>query len=123
MHHFNIKGNFGFPFFFIPSMKLFIVYKYFQARWLVSLVLAYMVFSILLNAFTAIDICIPCLWKSVFGFSCPGCGLTRAAISLIQLDFYRALAYNPLIFIVLPASVTYFVRDFYRYVTKYNRIN
>ena len=41
---------------------------------------------------------ITCVFQSVFGIPCPGCGMTRAAKCLLQLDFAGAWAYNPLIF-------------------------
>ena len=41
-------------------------------------------------------ISIPCLLRKFTGFLCPGCGNTRAAISLLKLDFSCAFTYNPL---------------------------
>ena len=37
---------------------------------------------------------IPCLFKTVFHIECPGCGITRAYISLLSLDIRQAFAYN-----------------------------
>lgn len=37
---------------------------------------------------------IPCLFKALLGIECPGCGMTRAYISLFRLDFRQAFAYN-----------------------------
>ena len=42
----------------------------------------------------------PCIIYHVVGLPCPACGLTRAFISLAQLEFMEAFAYNPLFFIV-----------------------
>ena len=39
---------------------------------------------------------IPCLFKKVFKIPCPGCGMTRAYISLLHLDFKKAFEYNPM---------------------------
>lgn len=33
------------------------------------------------------------------GLPCPGCGMTRAAISVLTLDFHSAFVYNPNIFL------------------------
>jgi len=44
----------------------------------------------------ACGIGIPCLFRTVTGFLCPGCGNSRAAISLLKLDIPAALEYNPL---------------------------
>ena len=43
----------------------------------------------------------------VVGLPCPGCGLTRAAISLAFLDFSSALHFNPMIFFALPLGGAY----------------
>lgn len=39
---------------------------------------------------------IPCLFYRVTGWQCPGCGNSRAALALLQLDPVAALGYNPL---------------------------
>jgi hypothetical protein len=36
-----------------------------------------------------------CMSRRMFGFSCPGCGLTRSFISLAQGDLAAAWAFNP----------------------------
>ncbi len=41
---------------------------------------------------------IPCIVRRVTGFSCPGCGNSRALIALLHLDFLGAVKYNLLIF-------------------------
>lgn len=35
-----------------------------------------------------------CLFKTLFGISCPGCGLTRSFRAIFDLDFYSATLYN-----------------------------
>ena len=39
---------------------------------------------------------LPCLLQKYTGLLCPGCGNSRAAISLLKFDFMGAFAYNPL---------------------------
>lgn len=39
---------------------------------------------------------ITCPIKFVTGVSCPGCGMTRAWLSVLRLDFAAALHYHPL---------------------------
>lgn len=41
---------------------------------------------------------ITCVFQALSGIPCPGCGMTRAAKSLMRLDFASAWGYNPLIF-------------------------
>jgi hypothetical protein len=46
-----------------------------------------------------------CLIKNIFGIECYGCGITRAIISGVQLDFNKAIEYNKLVIIVLPLFI------------------
>lgn len=47
-------------------------------------------------------IVIPCFFRKITGFYCPGCGVTRMLYSLVKLNFYQAFRYNPLIFLAMP---------------------
>lgn len=57
------------------------------------------------------NIGIPCVFHQLTGFYCPGCGITRVVLSLLRLDFVQAFRYNPLLLILLPLSVMYFVTN------------
>jgi hypothetical protein len=48
---------------------------------------------------------ITCPIRYVFGVSCPGCGMTRACISALRLDFTAAFAYHPLWVLMVPTAV------------------
>ena len=37
---------------------------------------------------------LPCIWRYLTGFPCPGCGITRALFAALHLDFRLALSYN-----------------------------
>ena len=39
-----------------------------------------------------------CLFKRVFSIPCVTCGMTRAVISVLKLDFRSAFQYHPLVF-------------------------
>lgn len=80
----------------------------------------YIVFSSTFFIITGIDICIPCLFKSSFGFNCPGCGLTTAFISLLKLDFKNAFDCNGLIFVIVPFAFYYLSKDFVKHKRKFN---
>ncbi len=41
---------------------------------------------------------ITCVFLKIFGIPCPGCGMTRAALALIRMDFYSAVKHNFLVF-------------------------
>ena len=45
---------------------------------------------------------IPCFIREALGVSCPGCGMSRAALAVLRVDLLAALAYHPLIFIMAP---------------------
>ena len=96
------------------------VTKYIAINKIVVIVGTYFIFSTILKATSGIDVCIPCLWKTIFGFHCPGCGLTTSLISLMKLDFRGAFESNWIIFIVMPLGVYYFTNDFIRFKRKYN---
>jgi len=52
-----------------------------------------------------------CLVKNLFGVECYGCGITKAIIACVQLDFTRAFNYNKLIVIVMPLIVYLSVKE------------
>ena len=53
---------------------------------------------------------IPCMFKSIFGISCPGCGMTRAINEIIHLRFINAFKFNILsIPLVIIGSFSFFV--------------
>lgn len=62
---------------------------------------AYCVISYLFN--------IPCPIKTITGISCPGCGMSRACISLLKLDIQSAAHYHPLVFGILPIGACFIV--------------
>ena len=52
-----------------------------------------------------------CLFKNLFDIECYGCGITKAVIASIQLDFVRAFNYNKLIIIVMPLMIYLWVKE------------
>lgn len=45
---------------------------------------------------------LPCLFREVTGYLCPGCGATRMFLSIFRLDFVAAFRYNAMLLISLP---------------------
>ena len=86
----------------------------------IPIVCSYLLFSALLKSTTGIDICIPCIWQSIFDLHCPGCGLTTAFISIIEFDFKNAFETNWLIFIIFPLVIFYLIHDYVKFRNKYN---
>lgn len=54
---------------------------------------------------------IDCPIKKITGLYCPGCGITRMLLSILQLDVYQAFRYNPLLFICLPFFVFFIIES------------
>lgn len=63
------------------------------------------IFLLILCGFTLFGI--GCPVNLLFGLYCPGCGITRMIISIINLDFYQAFRYNSLAFIYLCGYLLY----------------
>ena len=49
-----------------------------------------------------------CPIRLLFGVSCPGCGMTRAAVSIAKLDFCAAIHYHPAVF-TIPVFALFFL--------------
>lgn len=45
---------------------------------------------------------IPCIFRKITGWLCPGCGITKLILGLLRLDFKYAYNANPFIFITIP---------------------
>ncbi len=53
---------------------------------------------------------LPCIFNKITGFYCPGCGMTRAVNSCFKFNFYQALRFNALLFIMpIMLGIYYFV--------------
>ena len=52
---------------------------------------------------------IPCIFHTLTGFYCPGCGITRMFLSLISFDFYQAFRFNPVVFLLVLITPFYFL--------------
>jgi hypothetical protein len=77
--------------------------KVFPWRWLLrwSLILCLLVPVLLF----AQRVGITCPIKYLTGISCPGCGMTRACVSALRLDFAAAFFYHPLWVMLPPIAV------------------
>ncbi|MBQ3583692.1 MAG: DUF2752 domain-containing protein [Lachnospiraceae bacterium] len=59
---------------------------------------------------------IPCMFRLVTGYQCPGCGISRMCMALMKLDFKAAYQYNPLLFLISPVLIIVFAYQIYRYI-------
>ena len=51
-----------------------------------------------------------CIFKDLFGIRCPGCGLTRSFISILNFDFISAIKYN---FLGIPIFISFMLICFF----------
>lgn len=72
----------------------------------ISLLILLITYLYLGNKF---HIYLDCPIKKTIGLYCPGCGITRMLLSILQLDFYQAFRYNPLLFICLPFFIFFLI--------------
>jgi len=80
-----------------------------------TVVLTLLVLFYLLVWLPLTHIGIPCPVLAVTGFYCPGCGMTRAAISLLHLDIYQSFRYNALLFFIPPLYGIYHLANKYKW--------
>ena len=65
-------------------------------------------YAVFVGIMVAADI--PCLIRHFTGVICPGCGMSRAWLSLLQLDLRSALEYHPMFWSV-PVFLLYIFYD------------
>ncbi|MEC4113182.1 DUF2752 domain-containing protein [Myroides pelagicus] len=97
--------------------------NYTKHNFIIALIGFYFIFSVIVRAMTGINICMPCLWKTLFRVECPGCGLTTAFEHLIQLELHKAISSNWLILIIVPFGLLYIIKDFIAFKKKNKALN
>ena len=98
-----------------------ILWSYIKSLRFLSLLIRYLILSVLLNVFFKTDIMIPCIYSKVTGTECLGCGMNRAAVEVCQLNIKKAWEYNSLFFVFVPLMLSFFTIDYLRF--KKNKIN
>lgn len=55
-----------------------------------------------------------CIYKNITGNDCYGCGITRAILSVLHLQFANAFHYNKLVIIVFPLLFYIYLKSIYK---------
>ena len=80
-----------------------------------TILIALLILVIVYSKFS-FDAGVICPVKEIFGWECPGCGGTRMAVAMLNLDFYQAFRYNPFMFITLPAIGIIYVTQTIKFI-------
>lgn len=59
-----------------------------------------------------------CLIKNLLGKECWNCGMTRAFLSILHLDFNGAYEFNNKVLIVFPLTIGIYLYSWYKYIFK-----
>ena len=59
-----------------------------------------------------------CIFKRITGNDCWNCGMTRAFLSILHLDFKAALQYNFNVIIVFPLTIGIYLYSWFKYIFK-----
>ena len=59
---------------------------------------------------------LPCIFRLLTGFQCPGCGVTRMCVALLQLDLNAAYKAHPMLLVQLPFLILIAVRNIIAYI-------
>ena len=65
---------------------------------------------------------IPCVFKLLTGFKCPGCGITHMLVALFHCDFSAAFYSNEMLFVALPFAAAFYIADEICYIKNGKRI-
>ena len=63
-----------------------------------------------------------CIYKAITGKPCFNCGMTRAFLSILHLDFQDAYEYNKNVIIVFPFTVIVYLYSWYKYINKNKKL-
>ena len=69
---------------------------------------------------------IPCPFRTLTGYLCPGCGISHYFVHMAHLEFGEAFHDNQYVFFFVPIAIPYWVFRTYRYIktgdSKYSKI-
>lgn len=63
-----------------------------------------------------------CVYKAITGKPCYNCGMTRAFLSILHLNFHDAIEYNKNVVVVFPLTVIIYLFSWYKYINKNKKL-
>ena len=82
---------------------------------IVNVILLIILYNIPIKSDTSFNLC---LHKAITGKECWNCGMTRAFLSILHLDFKGAIQYNNKCIIVFPLIVCIYIHWWYKIIFK-----
>jgi hypothetical protein len=61
-------------------------------------------------------IMIPCVFRKVTGYRCPGCGITGSIMAVLEGHIKTAFGYNPFLWVIGPVILYLLIKGDVRYV-------
>jgi len=86
---------------------------------IINIILLFVLYSIPINNIPLFDNI--CLYKSIFGIECWNCGMTRAFLYTLHLDFETAIKFNSNVIFVFPITILVYLYSWYKYIFKKNK--
>ena len=59
-----------------------------------------------------------CIYKAITGKDCFNCGMTRAFLSVLHLNFIGAFEYNSNVIFVFPITIIVYLYSWYRFIIR-----
>lgn len=84
---------------------------------LINIILLFILYNIPVDRLNNSNVSI-CVFKNIFGVECWNCGMTRAFLSILHLDFYAAFSYNKNVIIIFPLTLFIYVYTWYKVINK-----
>lgn len=90
--------------------------EFIKSKRIINIVILLVIFTfyILIYKF---KIYMPCIFKSITGYSCPACGLSRGVYQLFNFNILKAIKYNILsipMFIFIITTIIFVLIDIFR---------
>lgn len=71
---------------------------------------------------TVVPLQMPCIFHTVTGYYCPGCGATRALIALLDGHLVESVKYNPIILLAALVWLAWFLEELLRLAGRAKKI-